>query len=111
MDAIVQLLRDKHQDRFTSPQLNTWAHCIHMKTHASYDDPPDKPFFKASSSKSSDLPPTAVCGAISPAKRINLRSQCMDQIEKWHQLFTKGIISKEQHEELVDKMWNDIKKL
>lgn len=114
VDAIVQMLRDKHQGRFTSPQLNTWAHCIHMKTHASYDEPPDKPFFKArgsnKQSKSSELPPTAVCGTISPSKRINLRSQCMDQIEKWHQLFTKGIISKEQHEELVEKMWNDNKK-
>ena len=51
VDAIVQKLRDKHQDKFTPPQLNTWAHCIHMKTHSSYDEPPDKPFFRVGSSK------------------------------------------------------------
>ena len=97
VDGIVQKLRDKHQDRFTPPQLNTWAHCIHMKTHSSYDEPPDKPFFKARNSKQSkssqkqDIPSTATqtCGPISPGKRINLRSKCMDQIEKWHELFTK----------------------
>ena len=114
VDAIVKKLRDKHQDKYTPPQLNTWAHCIHMKTHSSYVDPPDKPFFRAGSSKqpkSSDIPSTGAqaCDSISPGKRINLRSKCMDQIEKWHQLFTKGI-SEEQHKELVDKVWNDIKK-
>ena len=115
VDAIVQKLKDKHQDKFTPPQLNTWAHCIHMKTHSSYDESPDKPFFRGSckqlnSSDKQDLPSTSACGPISPGKRINLRSQCMDQIEKWHQLFTKGIISEEQYKELVDKVWKDIKK-
>lgn len=118
VDAIVQKLRDKHQDRFSPPQLNTWAHCIHMKTHSSYDDPPDKPFFRAGSSKHTkssdkqDSPSIAAQASdpISPGKRINLRSKCMDQIEKWHQLFMKGIISEEQYKELVDKVWNDIKK-
>ena len=86
-----------------------------MKTHSSYDEPPDKPFFRGSSkqSKSSsqhDLPTSSASGAISPGKCINLRSQCMDQIEKWHELFTKGIISEDQHKELVEKVWNDIKK-
>ena len=88
-----------------------------MKTHSSYDEPPDKPFFRVGSSKQSkssdkqDLPSTSAqaSGPISPGKRINLRSKCMDQIEKWHQLFTKGIISEEQHKELVDKVWKDIK--
>ena len=32
VDIIVQKLRDKHQDKFTPPQLNTRVHCIHMKT-------------------------------------------------------------------------------
>ena len=89
-----------------------------MKTHSSYDDPPDKPFSRAGNSKHTksldkqDLPSTAAQASdpISPGKRINLRSKCMDQIEKWHQLFMKGIILEEQHKELVDKVWNDIKK-
>ena len=86
-----------------------------MKTHSSYDEPPDKPFFRSNSKRSKsldkqELPSASACGAISPGKRISLHSQCMDQIEKWHQLFTKGIISEDQHKELVDKVWNDIKK-
>jgi hypothetical protein len=91
-----------------------------MKTHSSYDEPPDKPFFRAGSSKHTksslkqDLPSDSTaaqaCDPISPGKRINLRSKCMDQIEKWHELFTKGIISEEQYKELVGKVWNDIQK-
>ena len=112
VDAIVTKLKDKHQDKFTPPQLNTWAHCIHMKTHSSYDEPPDKPFFKSKSKQSSvreDLPSTT-CSAVSPGKRIGLRTQCMDQMEKWYHLFEKGVISEEQYKELVDKVWVDIKK-
>ena len=111
VEEIVKKLKEKHQDKFSPPQINTWAHCIHMKTHLSYDDPPDNSFFRGHSKNLTrrDIPSTSGV-AISPSKRISLCSECIDQMQKWHQLFEKGIISKEQYKELVDKMWVDIKR-
>jgi hypothetical protein len=83
-----------------------------MKMHFSYDEPPDKPFFKSKSARSSAVPdlPSATGVSVSPGKRISLRSQCIEQIDKWHQLYEKGVISEEQYKEIVDKVWDDIKK-
>ena len=36
---------------------------------------------------------------MSPGKRINLRSECMDQLNKWHGLLEKGAISQTQYDE------------
>ena len=112
VDAIVEKIREKHEHKFTPAQINTWAHCIHMKMHFSYDEPPDKPFFKNKSARSSAVPdlPSATGVSVSPGKRISLHSQCIEQIDKWHQLYEKGVISEEQYKEIVDKVWDDIKK-
>ena len=116
VDAIVQKLREKHQDRFTPPQINTWAHCIQMKTHSSYDEPPDKPFSGVVLNNPS-LHLSTICQLHLLVERsllvnasICALSVWIKLIEKWHELFTKGIISEEQHKELVEKVWNDIKK-
>ena len=36
--------RCKRSIKIGSPHHKTWAHCIQMKTHSSYDEPPDTPF-------------------------------------------------------------------
>ena len=75
---------------------------VHLKKHASYDEPPDKPFFRVKGS--------AKAQGISPAKRITLRSECIDQLDKWHKLMEKGAISTDQYNDLQDTIMNDIKK-
>ena len=67
----------------------------------SYDEPPKKPFFKGTA-------PTTQ--GMSPAKRITLRSECIDQLEKWHKLMERGAISMEQYKDIQDTILNDIKK-
>ena len=74
-----------------------------MKKHLSYDEPPNKPFFR-SSRKSSSTP----AAGVSPGKRIDMRGQCVDQLLKSHQLFEKGVISKEQYEEFQASILNEV---
>ena len=103
--AIEDKLQEKHSGMYTDQQLRSWAHLIQMKKHSSYDEPPDKPFF-CPIHKSTSTPASAV----SPGKRINMRGQCVDQLLKSHQLFEKGVISKEQYEEFQASILNDVKK-
>lgn len=103
--AEVATMQERHSGKYNDQQLRSWAHLIQMKKHSSYDDPPDKPFFR-SSHKSASTPASAV----SPGKRINMRGQCVDQLLKSHQLFEKGVISKEQYEEFQASILNDVKK-
>ena len=105
VDSIVEELEKKHTGKYSPEQIRAWAHMLQLKKHGSYESPPDKPFFRSKSCKS-------VRGeqqGISPAKRITLRSECIDQLEKWHSLMERGAITTEQYKELQDKIMSDIK--
>ena len=77
---------------------------LHLNKHTSYDEPPDKPFFRLKGFDSK------TAQGLSPAKRITLRSECIEQLDKWHKLMEKGAISTEQYKDLQDTIMNDIKK-
>ena len=101
---MVDELEEKHESgKFSPEQIRAWAHMLHLKKHASYEEPPDKPFFRLKGS-------TSKAQGISPAKRITLRSECIDQLDKWHKLMEKGAISTEQYKDLQDTIMSDIKK-
>lgn len=103
VDEIVSTLAEKHSNSFTVEQLRTWAHLIQMKKHKSYDEAPDKPFFGSKRTKGNT-------DTFSPVKKIELRSQCMDQLQKWHDLLDKKIITQQQYDELQEKILADIQK-
>ena len=46
-----------------------------------------------------DNPPQAESSTKSPGKRIQYRSECMDQLDKWHLLLSRGVITQEQYSE------------
>ena len=46
---------------------------------------------------------------MSPGKRIKYRSECIDQLDKWHALLEKGVIDQAQFKELQDTILHDIK--
>ena len=71
---------------------------IHMGKHESRQIPPDLPYF-GRSKKISD--PSS---SMSPGKRINLRSECMDL----NGLLEKGAISQTQYDEFKNKIIGDI---
>ena len=67
----------------------------------------DKPFFCHSKhlkdkSRGSE-------GTMSSAKRINLRTECINQLDKWHMLLEKGAITSEQYQQLQGTIFGDIK--
>lgn len=110
MEEIVATLRKIHQNgRYSTEQLNAWAHMIELKKHDSYDSPPDLPYFRKR--KESEVKATSSdeqSHTLSPCKRIRLRSECIDQLNRWHDLLEKGEISKEQYEKLQKTIMADM---
>ena len=107
VEEILEKLKQKHEENYTPEQLRTWAHMIQMKKHSSYDTAPSKPFFGTKSSKGT----VAVADSgISPLKKINMRSECIQQLDQWHQLKQKGAITSAQYEEMQEAIIRDIKK-
>ena len=53
---------------------------------------------------------TAASG-ISPAKKINVRSEYIQQLSQWHQLMEKGAITMDEYKEMQETILQDIKKL
>ena len=84
-DFIYKDMQKKHNKSvYSGEQLRAWAHLIHLKKHASYDDPPKKCFFKTANEKlKSPSEPANLkvesTASISPVKRVGLCSQCIDQ--------------------------------
>ena len=103
MQEIVDKLEKQHSKKYTIEQLRAWGNMLMMKKHDSYDRPPDKPFFKE---RKAEQP-----SAKSPGKRIHYRSECMDQLDKWHSLLSRGVITPEQYAEMQESILSDIKKL
>ena len=66
------------------------------------------PYFSRRKAKqdSTSLETSVPC--LSPGKRINLRSECMNQLSVWHNLLEKGAISQAQYDEFQKKILGDI---
>ena len=109
VDEICDELSAKHGDKYTPEQYRCWANLIQLQKHDSYDSPPKKRFFGEKSG--STVPTQSVGAGVSPSKRITMRSECMSQLDKWHGLKERGIISEEQYKEVQDKIMSDIQKV
>ena len=105
LQEIVDELEKRHSKKYTLEQFRAWGNLMMMKKHDSYDHPPEKPFFKQ---KKEEQP---AAGARSPSKRIHYRSECMDQLDKWHSLLQRGVITQDQYTEMQESILSDIKKL
>ena len=70
--------------------------------------PPYKHFFQTSMSSVDANPGTLTR---SPGKKIKIRSECIDQLQKWHELLNCGAITQEQYDEFQDKILTDIRQL
>lgn len=105
VEEILETLTQKHEDNYTPEQLRAWAHMIQMKKHSSYDTAPSKPFFGKKDTSS------AGASGISPLKKINMRSECIHQLNQWHQLMEKGAITTEEYKEMQETILKDIKRL
>ena len=120
---IVKELKEKHTGAYTEKKLRMWAHLIEMGKHKSYSEPPDMPYFKKgtrqiarpSGPSTSDSSLTASVEShqaastnVSPCKRVTLRTACIEQMDKWHSLLEKSVITKQQYDQLQDKIMSDM---
>ena len=110
VQQIVEELKEKHGCKYTVERLNAWAHMINMGKHSSKDDPPDLPFFGKKKTKAVETssPLATAINADSPTKRVGVRTQCIDQLTKWHELLKSGAISQCQYEELKGTILKDL---
>ena len=102
LEEILDKLKFKHKEsKYTPEQFHCWANLIQIKKHDLYEAHQNKPFFGKQQPESNGT-------VSSPGKHIQLRTQCIDQLTKWHKLFEDGVISNENqmHRTIV----SDIKK-
>ena len=108
MDKLQQIckeLKEKHNEgqysHLSDAQFHCWGNSIQLGSHKSYEHPPNKPYFGCTRTAASTT---------SPGKRIKLRSECIDQLTKWHQLMENGVISSQEYEDMHKTILRDIKK-
>ena len=80
------------------------------------DDPPDKPFWRGrkrqqDSSQSSSPTSKRSSNAVSPSKKVSIRSELLDQLSKWHKLSECRVVSNTEYEDLKKKILSDINQL
>lgn len=115
---VFETLEEKHNGKYKPEQLHAWAQMIQMKKHFSLETPPDYPFFRGRKPK--DKSPTRSKAVTispkspkpsshpSPGRKIRMRTECIEQLQKVGELLEKGSISTEQHKELQEAIMRDI---
>ena len=125
VDDLYKQLQKKHEGLYTPEQLRTWAHMVRLKTHDSLEEPPDKPFFRgrkqpttsrmetanSPSGRAPESKRAAHSSAISPGRKVNIRSELISQLDKWHKLLDSNVITQNEYDELKGKILSDIKEL
>ena len=78
-----------------------------LKTHASLEEPLDKPLFRGRKRQSCTVregsTPDSKRAAVSPGRKVNIRSELINQLDKWHRILDSGVISKDEYDELTSK--------
>ena len=94
-------MKEKHGSKYKPEQIRTWAHMFRVGMHDTLEEPPDKPFFhgvgqkrpQEASSTTSPERKKVVSGSLSPGKRVNVRSELIDQLKKCQELVESGAIT------------------
>ena len=110
---IRKILQEKHEAGYSPQQLQTWANLIQMKKHSSLDDPPNHPFFKGykKRNKGDSTPPkpATVSAGVSPGKRLSMRTELIDQLDKFVNPLEKGALTPLEYQDLQKSIMTDIK--
>ena len=112
IDEIYQSLDKTHGSLYTPEQKRAWAHMIDLGKHSSQAIPPNKRFFQKCTGADASCSITDTGGSSkSPGKKVKIRSECIDQLQKWHDLLNCGAITQNQYDEFQDKILKDIRDL
>ena len=106
IDELCEKLTAIHESNYTKEQIRAWAILIQMGKHDNYNSPPDKRFFMNGRKSTHE-----VSVGVSPGKKLSMRSECIDQLDKWYCLMEKGVIDAEQYKAIQDNIMRDIKKV
>ena len=94
VELIVKKLKEKHKSLYSVEKLNAWAHMIDIGKHKSHDAPPDLPYFHGKQYPITPSDPSASSvSSASPSTHIDMGTQLLSQMEKWHSLLEKGGIT------------------
>lgn len=114
VDEVYEELRKKYKNTYSPEQLRTWSYMMKIGSHDTLDEPPEKPYFvgykrraKATYSPSGKSPESkrlALSTTVSPGRKVNVRSELIDQLEKWHKLLDLCVISQKEYEDLKDQI-------
>jgi len=110
VETIEEKLRKKHKDVYTEEQLRCWVHLIQMKKHTSYDEAPNKPFWKVSKVLTDKGKGDKSSSTVSPSKSVSLRGQCVTQLLQLHQLLERGGITQQQYDDMQGAIMVEVKK-
>ena len=77
---------------------------IELGKHKSVIQPPKTAFYQPLHTTSSML-------VASPGRRVSIRLECIDQLQKLHSLLGCGAITKDQYHELQGTILSDIRNL
>ena len=118
VDDLYKELQEKHTS-YSPRKLRAWANTINMKTWTSLDEPPNKPFFthghkrrKVKCSTGVETPTTKNPPSIaSPGRKIQVRTELIDQLDKFYKLKESGALSSTEYDELRSTILSDIKNL
>lgn len=111
VEDIISTLKEKHGSKYSIEKYNAWAHMLHVGKHDSHDTPPNLPFFgrqSRSDNSGSDRPKASDPSSLSPAKRVQLRSECIEQLDRLHSLLEKGGVPHEDYDNLQKAILGDI---
>lgn len=114
VNDIMSKLQEKHGTKYSVEKLSAWAHMINAKTHGSYDAAPKYPYFNTETPISQSpvsTPKAQSSAAAATLSRVQCRSECMDQLSKWHSLLEKGVITQQQYNGLQSSIIDDISQL
>lgn len=116
VEAIMADLKAKHGSKYDAAKYASWALSINSGKHSSTDEPPDFPFFTGRKKSSGESHPDgpgsssgSSSGSRSPTKRLGHRTECINQLSKWHGLLQDGAIFQEQYEEMKGTIMEDNK--
>ena len=114
VDEICAKLSEKHKGKYSKDQLRAWARMINLGKHESYDEAPDKPFWKGRKRQCSDQAlsskrPTS--SVASPSKKVGIRSELIMQLKQWHALLESGVVSQIEYDEMKTAIMTDMKEL
>ena len=91
-----------------------WAQMIHLGSHDSLDEPPDKPFWtgrRHHHDRKRQYVETVSTASPPKRSKVSVRSELLAQLDKWHKLSEAGVVGDSEYEDLKNNILSDIKQL